>query len=961
MFGYILVWMSKCFAIAWLSIFTSLVTQTYGQAQYTLEQNENAGSGVYVGIFQGDGYARTDTSLKYNSTILTPLLSYTFCHRFQLYYTRPRMYLSTYAFDDEETNELYSEYHLGRSAFRVCKRGTKYCSWHREMPPFRFWRHICLTYDAFRDVYKLYVDGEKVDSGSFAGDNEVQPVRPGGIFVVGQDQDELDGGYNRKQSWSGEITQYNLWDFAIEDYDIANMAECRADVFGNIVRWDKDFWLERNVTGEMRPTFELCSNAEDEEGPQYFLFPEEFDFFFYNSFCQNLGGEIPSSENEEGFHELMDTLEDIVVGDIHEKCMHASGNLIVWVGATDEWQEGIWMDPTSREPLAFEGFWASGQPNGGETVNCARTYIDRRWTDEYCDSKYCAVCKFMDRMNLTMRGLCPGDTKLMEGSFDVEYFIGGFRNNKAHWRGLGKSHIFYIKNIKSWRLESFYDTEKYAQLAADDSVPRAFYPLGRNIWKVNTGICQMEGGINHMMTLTTCGSGEQFTCDDGTCVRMNQRCNLVTDCPDSSDEKDCDILRIEEDYRSELFPRSQDNSALKVYVGVYILSLPKIDTLGLSFTADFYLAMRWVDPRLTFYDLRGVTDLNSLSYKVQTKIWSPTLGFTNAKIIGGTLVDSTTTTNIERNGQPAPDDIRRALEANVYAGVDSNILQKREYFIDWTCDYNLLFYPFDTQVCKMSFEMSGGTKDYLSMEVDIDGNFTGVEYLGDTLLLEYTVGQMMLKVVNDSDSKFASVKVSLTFTRRWFYHGINVFLQSVLLLVVAYMTFYYRVDNFQDRVMVSVTCMLVIANVQSSINTMVPKTSYLKMIDYFLIYSFNIIIVVMVYHTYQAAHVAEDFSPNEDDLAMERVKKLGPIEGFATEKNSKLWNSFFIEGGQGVDKLKEARRINKQGQIIFVVAFFLFQIVFWSVGLSEFLSDKNIEKLTRLEEIREEMSTQKVL
>jgi len=346
---------------------------------------------------------------------------------------------------------------------------------------------------------------------------------------------------------------------------------------------------------------------------------------------------------------------------------------------------------------------------------------------------------------------------------------------------------------------------------------------------------------------------------------------------------------------------------------------------------------------------------------VQANIWSPKLSFTNAKIIGGTLVDDTTLTIIERNGIPAPDDIKMALEANVYAGVKSNILQKREYFIDWTCDYNLLFYPFDTQVCKMTFEVSGGTKDYLRLEPDVDGDFKGVDYLGDRLLLEYTVGEMFLKTVNDTSSKYASMKVSLSFTRRWFYHGINVFLQSVLLLIVAYMTFYYRVDNFQDRVMVSITCMLVIANVQSSINTMVPKTSYLKMIDYFLMYSFNIIIVVMVYHTYQASHVEEEFSPNEDDKAMERVKKLGPVEGFQDEKNQKLWNSFFVEGGQAVDKLKEARRVNKQGQIIFVVAFFLFQIVFWSVGLSEYLSEKNIEKLTALEEIREEMSTQKVI
>ena len=58
--------------------------------------------------------------------------------------------------------------------------------------------------------------------------------------------------------------------------------------------------------------------------------------------------------------------------------------------------------------------------------------------------------------------------------------------------------------------------------------------------------------------------------------------------------------------------------------------------------------------------------------------------------------------------------------------------------------------------------------------------------------------------------------------------------------------------------------------------------------------------------------------------------------------------------------MKEARRINKQGQIFFVVVFLLFQILFWSMALSEFCSDKNIEKMTALE-IREEEATKKVV
>ena len=40
-----------------------------------------------------------------------------------------------------------------------------------------------------------------------------------------------------------------------------------------------------------------------------------------------------------------------------------------------------------------------------------------------------------------------------------------------------------------------------------------------------------------MMTMTTCFPNK-FTCDDGTCVGMRQRCNLVNDCPDDSDEKE---------------------------------------------------------------------------------------------------------------------------------------------------------------------------------------------------------------------------------------------------------------------------------------------------------------------------------------------------------------------------------------------------------------------------------------
>ena len=93
-----------------------------------------------------------------------------------------------------------------------------------------------MTYDHFRDSYKLYIDGVQVESGTWAGDNAPEPIRPGGVFIIGQDQDKLRGEYNPRQSWSGSLTQMNLWDFSIEKWDIENIAECRSDVFGNVVK-----------------------------------------------------------------------------------------------------------------------------------------------------------------------------------------------------------------------------------------------------------------------------------------------------------------------------------------------------------------------------------------------------------------------------------------------------------------------------------------------------------------------------------------------------------------------------------------------------------------------------------------------------------------------------------------------------------------------------------------------------
>ena len=45
---------------------------------------------------------------------------------------------------------------------------------------------MCLVYDGFKDLYKVFADGEKIDSGTWTGDGVFEPAR---LFVLLMSQD----------------------------------------------------------------------------------------------------------------------------------------------------------------------------------------------------------------------------------------------------------------------------------------------------------------------------------------------------------------------------------------------------------------------------------------------------------------------------------------------------------------------------------------------------------------------------------------------------------------------------------------------------------------------------------------------------------------------------------------------------------------------------------------------------
>ena len=122
-----------------------------------------------------------------------------------------------------------------------------------------------------------------------------------------------------------------------------------------------------------------------------------------------------------------------------------------------------------------------------------------------------------------------------------------------------------------------------------------------------------------------CSGLSQFTCDNGVCIDLKQRCNGIRDCTDISDEENCKILTIDESkYRKSSYPPplNDTHSGLELNIGVWITSVDNIDELESVYRIKFQTFVYWNDKRLLFSHLHGFDGLDS---DTAQKVWIPNL------------------------------------------------------------------------------------------------------------------------------------------------------------------------------------------------------------------------------------------------------------------------------------------------------------------------------------------------
>lgn len=83
--------------------------------------------------------------------------------------------------------------------------------------------------------------------------------------------------------------------------------------------------------------------------------------------------------------------------------------------------------------------------------------------------------------------------------------------------------------------------------------------------------------------------------------------------------------------------------------------------------------------------------------------------------------------------------------------------------------------------------------------------------------MEYEIQKEALELKSVNGISRAVVKI--VFRRRMEFHVTNTFLQTFILIGVGYMSLFFSIDNFTDRIMVTLTTMLVVATITASIQS----------------------------------------------------------------------------------------------------------------------------------------------
>ncbi|XP_048775077.1 glycine receptor subunit alpha-2-like isoform X2 [Ostrea edulis] len=319
-----------------------------------------------------------------------------------------------------------------------------------------------------------------------------------------------------------------------------------------------------------------------------------------------------------------------------------------------------------------------------------------------------------------------------------------------------------------------------------------------------------------------------------------------------------------------------------------------------DYKLNVFLRQIWIDPRLDFSHLSNIDSLELDQRRIQD-VWVPDTYFQNEKSATfHTVTVPNKLLHIKNNGL---------------------VTYSVRLSLTLSCMMDLRFYPMDDQTCSILMESFGYSIEnvHLMWNPDNDVIIGAAKDDEQTLPKFYfykPIETLACSTVNSFNVTFSCLEAKLFLRRNLGYYMSQVFIPSMLIVMLSWLSFWIHVEVVPARVSLGVICVLTMTTQSSGLRNSLPRVSYIKAIDIWMAIGLLFVFAALLEYAYINVQTRKHHKqPKNDEL---------PEKSVDTEHKKKR-----------VDLMKKARFVDKVSRIAFPVAYVIFNIVFWSVYLSK--------------------------
>lgn len=253
-----------------------------------------------------------------------------------------------------------------------------------------------------------------------------------------------------------------------------------------------------------------------------------------------------------------------------------------------------------------------------------------------------------------------------------------------------------------------------------------------------------------------------------------------------------------------------------------VISFGEIKEANMEYSMDIFMRQWWTDPRFkTNYSIPF-----NIAADPTKLFWIPDTYFWNVKDAKYHYV---TRENMR---------IKISPNGEVYFSTRITLTAQ--------CDMDLRLFPMDTQYCPLIIESYAYTTD------DVDyhwkgGKNQGIEIVSSEMA-QYDLLDVETHTKSQTNSKgsFASLYAVFPFRRRTGSFISSIFVPAIVLVVLSWCCFFISPAAVPARVALSITTILTSILLKGNVNRDMPKVSYMKAVDYFLLSSFAFIFAALI-------------------------------------------------------------------------------------------------------------------